>query len=129
VSGPLEHCELLAPPPPELAERVIGDVLARAARLGPTDPLLRTATPREERAWTAADLLADAERVAAGLLARHEPDTRIATCLANGPEAVLLQFGVALAGMAPMTASTKIQRAELRRMAAADPDLRPTGTS
>ncbi|WP_436694941.1 MULTISPECIES: hypothetical protein [unclassified Geodermatophilus] len=29
----------------------------------------------------------------------------------------------------PMTASTTIQRAELRRMAAADPALQPTATS
>ncbi|GAA0947407.1 class I adenylate-forming enzyme family protein [Pseudonocardia zijingensis] len=113
MGGPLERCELLAPPAPELAERVIGDVLARAARLGPADPLLRTVTPREERAWTAAGLLADAERVAAGLLARHEPGTRIATCLANGPEAVLLQFGVALAGMVLVPVNPRSRGPEL----------------
>ncbi|HEX2073449.1 MAG TPA: class I adenylate-forming enzyme family protein [Geodermatophilus sp.] len=95
----LERCELLAPPAAGLAERVVGDVLRRAARLGGADPLLRTVTPAGEQVWTAAELLADAERVAAGLLDRHTPGTRIATCLPNGPEAVLVQLGVALAGM------------------------------
>ena len=95
----LERCELLAPPAAGPAERVVGDVLRRAARLGPSDPLVRAVTPVDEHVWTAAELLTDAERVAAGLLARHSPGTRIATCLPNGPEAILLQLGVALAGM------------------------------
>jgi fatty-acyl-CoA synthase len=108
----VERSELSAPAA-ALAERVIGDVLRRAARLGPTDPLLRTVTPAEEHVWTAARLLADAERVAAGLLDRHEPGTRIATCLVNGPEAVLLQFGVALAGMALVPINPRSRLPEL----------------
>jgi len=99
VTGLLQRSELLSPPAAAPSERVVGDVLRRAARLGPTDPLVRTVTSAQEHVWTAADLLADAERVAAGLLDRHEPGARIATCLVNGPEAVLLQLGVALAGM------------------------------
>jgi acyl-CoA synthetase (AMP-forming)/AMP-acid ligase II len=99
VTGPLERCELLAPAAAGLAEHVIGDVLRRAARLGGGDTLVRTVTADGQHTWTAAGLLADAERVAAGLLAEHSPGTRIATCLTNGPEAILLQLGVALAGM------------------------------
>jgi fatty-acyl-CoA synthase len=99
MTGSLERCELLAPPAAGLAEQVIGDVLRRAARLGGEDTLVRTVTVEEQHTWTAAELLADAERVAAGLLAGHSPGTRIATCLTNGPEAILLQLGVALAGM------------------------------
>ena len=109
----LERCEILAPPAAALAERVVGDVLRRAARLGPADPLLRTVIADEEQTWTATELLADAERVAAGLLARHEPGTRIATCLVNGPEAVLLQLGVALAGMVLVPVNPRSRPPEL----------------
>ncbi|MFB9323566.1 class I adenylate-forming enzyme family protein [Cryptosporangium minutisporangium] len=97
--GPVRRCELTASAASGLAERVVGDVLRRAARLGPTDIVVRAVTPSGETVWTAAELLSDAEGVAAGLLARYAPGDRIATCLVNGPEAVLLQLGVALAGM------------------------------
>lgn len=96
----LRHAELLAEPvlvPAEAA--TVGDILRRAARLGPDDSLVRTVTPDAEHQWTARELLADSERVAESLLSRHDPGTRIATCLANGPEAILLQLGTALAGM------------------------------
>jgi fatty-acyl-CoA synthase len=109
----LDRSELLSPPGPNLAERVIGDVLRRAVRLGPDDRLIRAVTPDAEQVWTAAELLADAERVAAGLLARHGPGTRIATCLVNGPEAVLLQFGVALAGMVLVPVNPRSRGPEL----------------
>ncbi|SFF74679.1 fatty-acyl-CoA synthase [Blastococcus tunisiensis] len=91
----------------------MGDVLRRAAGLGPADPLLRTVTAADEAGWTAAELLADAERVAAGLLARHDPGSRIATCLVNGPEAVLLQLGVALAGMVLVPVNPRSRPPEL----------------
>ncbi|MFL6141293.1 MAG: AMP-binding enzyme [Labedaea sp.] len=70
----LKRSELHAPPAVALAEHVIGDVLRRAARFGPTEPLLRTVTPAEEHVWTAAGLLSDAQRVAAGLLVRRRKD-------------------------------------------------------
>ncbi|WP_243737353.1 class I adenylate-forming enzyme family protein [Blastococcus xanthinilyticus] len=91
----------------------MGDVLRRAARLGGGDPLLRVPGPAGDAVWTAAELLADAERVATGLLARHAPGTRIATCLANGPEAVLLQLGVALAGMVLVPVNPRSSAPEL----------------
>ncbi|MGY2003412.1 class I adenylate-forming enzyme family protein [Blastococcus sp. SYSU DS1024] len=109
----LERCELLAPPAAGPAERVVGDVLRRAARLGPADPLLRTVTAAGEQCWTASELLTDAERVAAGLLARYAPGSRIATCLVNGPEAVLLQLGVALAGMVLVPVNPRSRPPEL----------------
>ncbi len=113
MAGPLQRSELLAPAAADLPERVIGDVLRRAVRLGPADPVIRTVTTDGEQVWTAAELLADAERVAAGLLARHRPGTRIATCLVNGPEAVLLQFGVALAGMVLVPVNPRSRGPEL----------------
>ncbi|NEM05720.1 AMP-binding protein [Geodermatophilus normandii] len=113
MADTLERSEVLVPPTAGLAEHVVGDVLRRAARLGPADPLVRTVTPSEEHTWTAAELLADAERVAAGLLARHEPGARIATCLVNGPEAVVLQLGVALAGMVLVPVNPRSRPPEL----------------
>ena len=91
--------ELRGAPDPVLDEGTVGDVLRRAARLGPGDAALTTVSPDATRTWTAAGLLRDAERVAVGLRRRHGTGTRIATLLPNGPAAVLLQLGVALAGM------------------------------
>ena len=93
----LERSELLAAPASGPVEGVLGDVLHRAAREGPGDLLL--STPATGETWSAAQLLADARAVAGGLLRDRVPGSRIATCLGNGPGAVLLQLGVALAGM------------------------------
>jgi acyl-CoA synthetase (AMP-forming)/AMP-acid ligase II len=57
--------------------------------------------------------LPDAEQVAAGLLTRHPPGARIATCLTNGPEAILLQLGVALAGMVLVPVNPRSRPPEL----------------
>src|SRR3954469_19240149 len=92
----LERSELLAAPGSGAVGGVLGDVLHRAVQEGPEDLLLTT--PATGETWTATQLLADAGGVAAGLLSRWSPGARIATCLGNGPEPVLLQLGVALAG-------------------------------
>src|SRR4051794_4563158 len=93
------------------AEDVVGDVLRRAVRLGPGDVLL--SAPETGERWTAAELLADAEAVAAGLLARHRPGDRIATCLGNGPAPVLFQLGVAMAGMTLVPVNPRSRPAEV----------------
>ncbi|CCH85835.1 Fatty-acyl-CoA synthase [Modestobacter italicus] len=93
------------------AEGVLGDVLRRAVGRGPTDLLL--SSPGTGETWTAAELLADAEAVAAGLLARHDPGARIATCLGNGPAPVLVQLGVALAGMTLVPVNPRSRPAEV----------------
>ena len=107
----LERSELLAAPVDGAVEGVLGDVLHRAAREGPDDVLL--CTPATGETWTATQLLADARGVAAGLLERWAPGTRIATCLGNGPEPVLLQLGVALAGMTLVPINPRSRPAEL----------------
>ncbi|TDC93900.1 acyl-CoA synthetase [Actinomadura sp. 7K507] len=88
--------------------------------MGPDDVVLTSPGPagpgragRDPASWTAAGLLADATAVAASLLRRHPPGTRIATYLHNGPEAVLLQFGVALAGMVLVPVNPKARPDEL----------------
>ncbi|KQS68887.1 class I adenylate-forming enzyme family protein [Modestobacter sp. Leaf380] len=94
-----------------LAEDVVGDVLRRAARQGPDDVLLRT--PGTGESWTAAELLADASALAAGLLELAAPGDRIATCLGNGPAPVLVQLGVALAGMTLVPVNPRSRPAEV----------------
>lgn len=82
-------------------DAALGDLLREAAREsgdklaivdGVHDPALR-------RRWTYRQLLAEAEQVARGLLARFEPGSRIALCSPNTPEWIILEFGIALAGM------------------------------
>ena len=91
-----------------------------ARRSGPARPRRH---PVDEHVWTAAELLTDAERVAAGLLTRPPPGTRIATGSPNGPEAILHHPGVALAGMVlvpinPRSAAGARARARLSAAAA-----------
>ncbi len=107
----LERSELLAAPADGAVEGVLGVVLHRAAREGPDDVLL--CTPATGETWTATRLLADARGVAGGLLERWAPGARIATCLGNGPEPVLLQLGVALAGMTLVPINPRSRPAEL----------------
>ena len=107
----LERSELLAAPGPAPVEGVLGDVLHRAAREGADDLLL--STPASGETWTAAELLADARAVAGGLLRDLEPGSRVATCLGNGPAPVLLQLGVALAGMTLVPVNPRSRPAEL----------------
>jgi hypothetical protein len=59
------------------------------------------------------ELLADAEAVGAGLLARYAPGARSATRLRNGPAAVLLQLGVALSCMTLVPVNPWSRPAEL----------------
>jgi fatty-acyl-CoA synthase len=110
----MQPSEVVAEPVPELDEAVVGDVLRRAVRLGPDDPLLTAldATGADVR-WTAVGLLRDAESVARGLLRDLPVGARVATCLTNGPEVVLLQLGVALAGMVLVPVNPQARPAEL----------------
>nr|WP_246405700.1 class I adenylate-forming enzyme family protein [Modestobacter versicolor] len=89
----------------------MGDVLRRAVRLAPDAVLL--STPETGERWTATELLDAAGSVAAGLLARHAPGARVATCLGNGPAAVLLQLGTALAGMTLVPVNPRSRPAEV----------------
>ncbi|RBY90243.1 acyl-CoA synthetase [Blastococcus sp. TBT05-19] len=107
----LERSELLAAPDPAPVEGVLGDVLHRAAREGADDLLLTT--PATGESWTAARLLADARGVAAALVRDLAPGSRVATCLGNGPAAVLLQLGTALAGMTLVPVNPRSRPAEL----------------
>ena len=70
-------------------------------------------TPATGETWTATAAAGRRAGVAAGLLAAGPPAARIATCLGNGPEPVLLQLGVALAGMTLVPINPRSRPAEL----------------
>jgi fatty-acyl-CoA synthase len=70
--------------------------------------------PGARRRWTYEELLADAERVAAALLARFSPGERIAAWAPNIAEWVLLEYGAALAGLVLVTVNPAYRSSELR---------------
>ncbi|HET9770782.1 MAG TPA: AMP-binding protein, partial [Acidimicrobiia bacterium] len=67
----------------------------------------------EQRRYTYADLLDEAEAVAGGLLGRFIPGERVALWLANVPEWVVLEFAAALAGLTIVTVNPTLRPAEL----------------
>ncbi len=93
----------------------IGDLLRDAAREsgdkialidGVSDPALR-------RRWTFKELLAQSEQVARALLAQFQPGDRVALCSPNCPEWVILEYGVALAGMILVPVNPAYRTAEV----------------
>ena len=87
----------LAPADVSLHELSVGGALREAAAAEPDR--LAVIDPASGRRLTYAELLAQSERVAHGLLERFSPGEHVAACLPNLPEFLLLQFGAALAGM------------------------------
>ena len=87
--------------PGEVRDVTVGDTLRHAAatvpeRLALVDCVVDRAARRQ---WTWAQFLADAERAARALLARFAPGDRVAVWAPNSADWVVLQQGVALAGM------------------------------
>lgn len=115
ISGDLERTERRNQYDSEVRNITLGTLLREAAREagertalvdGRADPALR-------RRWTYDDLLATAERVARALLVHFVPGDRIAIAAANCPEWILLQHGVALAGMVLVPANPLYRKSEL----------------
>ena len=107
----LERSELLAAPVPGPVEGVLGDVLRRAAeRAGRPAARARRRTRGDLDGGAAARRRERGRRGPAG---RSGPGARIATCLGNGPAPVLLQLGVALAGMTLVPVNPRSRPAEL----------------
>jgi len=106
--------ELDGGPLPPGGERTVGAALRHLAATAPGRTVLTGIEPGTgTRSWTAAQLLHDAERVAGALLRHHTPGDRVATSMTNRAEAVLLQFGVALAGMVLAPVNPRSRPAEL----------------
>jgi len=101
--------------PEDWSHLSIGDLLRNAAREsgdkialvdGVSDPALR-------RRWTFRELLAQSEQAARALLAQFQPGDRIALCSPNCPEWVILEYGVALAGMILVPVNPAYRAAEV----------------
>ncbi|MBW0089182.1 AMP-binding protein [Pseudonocardia sp. KRD-184] len=99
-------------------EHTVGDVLRIAAARRPdrtalVDGALVDGAPGADRAWTTAEVLADAERVARALLRRFAPGEKVAIWAPNSPEWVLVEFGAALAGLTLVTVNPAYLAAEV----------------
>ncbi|MGH1503736.1 MAG: AMP-binding protein [Acidimicrobiales bacterium] len=89
------------PAEPAVLDETIGGVLRRAAATSPD--MLALFGTRDDRRWTYAELLADAEAGARALLERFEPGERVAIWAQNVPEWVLAEYAIALAGLTIVT--------------------------
>jgi len=100
----------------ELAEITVGQALREAAARAGSQLALQEADAQGvlRRAWTYAELLADSERLAHALLTRYRPGERVAVWAPNVPEWVLLEFGLALAGLTLVTVNPGYQARELK---------------
>ncbi len=104
------------PSTPSLTETTIGQILRDAAAAAPDRPAIIEGIPDEatRRQWTFAELDAQVDRVARALLTRFTPGDHIAVWAQNIPEWVMLEFGVARAGMVIVTVNPGYLAAELR---------------
>ncbi|GAA2091778.1 AMP-binding protein [Aeromicrobium tamlense] len=95
----------------------VGDLLRDGAGQAPDAIALVSVAPdRDDRVWTYAELLADAEHAAAWLLERFEPGEHVAVWAPNVPEWIVLQYGAALAGLVLVTANPALRGEELRHV-------------
>jgi len=97
-------------------ESTVGSALRAAAEQAPGGAAMVEGVPGpplDRRRWTNAELLAEAEAVAAALLGRFEPGERVAAWAPNIPEWVLLEFGAALAGVVLVTVNPAYRPSEL----------------
>ena len=87
--------------PGDVRDVTVGDTLRHAAATVPDRLALVDCVtdPAARREWTWAEFVADAERAARALLARFAPGDRIAIWAPNSADWVVLQQGIALAGM------------------------------
>ncbi len=93
----------------------IGDLLRRSAEKWPDNPALREVflDGNFGRTWTYSKLLADSLKLGRVLAGRHKQGSRVAIWAPNIPEWVLLEFGLALAGVTLVTVNPSLQAREL----------------
>jgi len=99
-------------------ELTVGELLREAASTVPERLALVHAAVevKERRAWTYRRMLATVEQVARALLARFEPGERIAVWAPNSGEWVILQQGIAVAGMILVAVNPAYRSNELSYM-------------
>ena len=98
-----------------LLDTTCGGVLRAAAEAHPNRVALIEghADPARRRRWTYAELLAESARTARALLGHFAPGEHVAVWAGNCPEWVILQFGLALAGLVMVTVNPAYRAAEL----------------
>jgi|LSQX01.3.fsa_nt_gb fatty-acyl-CoA synthase len=99
----------------ELLDSTIPEWLRKNAKEVPDQIALIEGIPdaSKRRTWTYAELLRDAEQVATALLNRFEPGDHISVMAANIAEYVILQYGLALAGMVTVTLNPAYHKREI----------------
>ena len=104
------------PSTPSLNDTTIGQILRDAAAAAPDRLALieGIADEASRRQWTFTELDAQADRVARALLTHFAPGDHIAVWAQNIPEWVMLEFGVARAGMVIVTVNPGYLAGELR---------------
>ena len=103
-----------ADPSEPIVDSTVGALLRRTAAEVPDRTALVSGVPgQQDRRWTYASLLADAERCAWSLLEWFSPGDRVAVWAPNIPEWVVLEIGAALAGVVLVTVNPAYRPAEL----------------
>lgn len=94
----------------------IGEMLRASVARAPDQPALKELgyDGAIGRIWTYAELLADVERLARALAARHAEGARVAVYANNLPEWVLLELACGLAGVTLVTVNPAYQKRELK---------------
>jgi len=101
--------------PPLLEDVTVGGRLREVAHEAPDRVALVEGLPTpERRRWAYAELLADAERCARWLLQHFEAGEHVAVWAHNLPEWVVLEYGVALAGLTLVTVNPSLQPDEAK---------------
>jgi fatty-acyl-CoA synthase len=102
--------------PGEILDVTVCDTIRHAASTVPDRVALVDCVPDPpaRRQWTYAEFLADSERAARALLARFAPGDRIAVWAPNSAEWIILQQGVALAGMVLVALNPNYRARELQ---------------
>jgi fatty-acyl-CoA synthase len=97
-------------------ETTVGGVLRKAAALDPDGIGLVSCSGEADagRRLRFAELLEESEMIARALLTRFEPGEHVALWAPNLPEWILLQFGMALAGLVLVPLNPAYREAELR---------------
>jgi fatty-acyl-CoA synthase len=99
-------------------DTTVASILRDAAQRTPHTTALVAGTPdpTARRRWTYAELLADAERAAAALVARFEPAERVAVVATSIPESLVLTYAAALAGLVLVPVNPALRAGELRHV-------------
>ncbi|RIJ24657.1 long-chain fatty acid--CoA ligase [Henriciella barbarensis] len=95
--------------------QTIGEMLRASCAAAPDRPALKElgSGGEIERVWTYAELIADCERLANAIAARHAQGARVAIYANNIPEWILLELACGLAGATLVTVNPAYQKREL----------------